>query len=763
MSYGAAVELTSLLSPESRIIDVGPTGFDVVRRLAEDGYGRYLGLIAPEQLAAARRQVDGLADRLHPLTSASQVVRNSTDLLILRGPFVRHLWFVPDLRHIRYVAIEAGSSRAAVEGRVAALAGRVTGKMTVRGRHSCGTERFQVVEVGGRRAPRPRRYLSPVWGVTGFVRRLEDAGLRYVFLRWFDRLPSLEPGEDLDMLVADQDLAKVEELLGQEPGTIPVDLYSETGLPGSDYQGMAYYPPTLARHILKRSVTHVSGARVPAPEDHLRSLAFHAVYHKGIRSGLPSSILTEKDKDPEHDYGAALQGIARTLGVHLAESLDGVDEYLEGEGWRPPLDTLLRLTDSNPWIRARFFTAKQVTIDPPEPTVFLLRERTTPVVSTDDVLALLDHLGFDVLTVRDLDGPARERCAAHTRGGNWGGGPFAESGGPPTKVILALHHAPRLPTAALRARYPRLSNVDILLAKQRIRDLVNGRLADAQHFNPVHSSDDALEAWEYIRLALPDEMAELRAEVSRRRAQYRTNGHVLKVLSRGRRAKVEVMQGQHGLVVRKTFANGYLRHMERELQGLRELRPHVGAVPELLDSGPNWFTRPYYEDELSEVWAGNRLLPLRVVREMVGVLRRIHDQGFDLIDAKPQNFMLDPRQGLKLVDFEFLHRYHGPPPDFTASYGIVGVPDGFPGDLPVSDFSYNRRWRRYTGLSPHALVESPAWSQHVHRALFRLRKATLGSQGRIRRSLRLSRHQLRRTRRLVGREYARWTRYRASA
>jgi serine/threonine protein kinase len=224
---------------------------------------------------------------------------------------------------------------------------------------------------------------------------------------------------------------------------------------------------------------------------------------------------------------------------------------------------------------------------------------------------------------------------------------------------------------------------------------------------------------------------------------------------------VEVVETSQGPVVRKTFARAYVRHMNRELQALRELRAHVDAVPDLLDTGPNWFTCPYYRDVLGDVWASGRLLPLRVVREMVDVLRSIHQHGFDLIDAKPQNFVLDPRRGLKVVDFEFLHQYSGEPPDFTSAYSFVGVPEGFSGDVPVNGFSYDHDWHRFTGLPFKSLVGEPPLAQHARRTMFRLRRSVTGPRAPARQGARLVRQKVRQARGQAARTYTTWTKRRA--
>lgn len=758
------MDLNRILRAESRILDVGAPGPELATGLTSQGYQHYLGLVAPSSLPQVRERADGLDHRFHALTSPSQVMRSSADLLILRRPFGRMLWSLRELRHLQYIAVETGSRSPSVEMYAAQMVGRLTRRITPRGTLTLSDRRFDVLEVETRRPLRPRLYLSEVWGVSGLIRRLNDEGLRYAALRWFETLPDLQPGEDLDLLVADEDLEAVRSMLSEEPGTIPVDLYSETGLPGADYQGAAYYVPEMARQILARVVRHESGCSVPSPRDHLLSLAYHAVYHKGERSGLPSAD-ADGFVDPDHDYGSALQGLAERLGTPLPGSLEGIDDYLAQEGWRPPPDALRRLSGSNPWITRRFNANLPRPSDLPEVSVFLVRERALDFVGIEEIRAVLEAVGFEVLLARQLDGQARQRCADLTRGGNWGGGPFPVSGGGPALAMVAVHHGPREPDSTVREQYPRLTNDDVLLAKVRIRGVIGTRVTPSGIFNPVHSSDDELEAWEYVEAAIPDEVAEVRAAVDARRAAYRTEVPVVRELSRGRRAKVEVVQTSDGLAVRKTFAAGATRYMERELRALRELGPRIDAVPELLETGPNWFTCPYYDNTLGDLDRprGGRLLPLRVVREMVAVLRSIHELGFDLIDVKPQNFLQDRRDGLKIVDFEFLYSYPGTPPDFAASHSFLGVPDDFVGDVPVSAMSYEWRWRRFTGLSLDGLLSAAPWRQHLERATYSARLVTIGPDSRARRLVRLCRSGLRGSRASLARRYWRWARRRAFA
>ncbi len=100
-----------------------------------------------------------------------------------------------------------------------------------------------------RRKDRVRRYLRPGLDLDGFFDELERLGIRYAVLRWFDSLPAVEPGEDVDVLVADEDLPRLKPFLRSylvPPPTQKFDVYSVSGeqaafqitgeLPEGDYR-----------------------------------------------------------------------------------------------------------------------------------------------------------------------------------------------------------------------------------------------------------------------------------------------------------------------------------------------------------------------------------------------------------------------------------------------------------------------------------------------------------------------------------------------
>lgn len=765
LSHTVPVQVSDFVPPGTRVLDIGPSSADLARELASHGLTRYLALVPPVALPTARSDAGPLGDRFQPLSSSSSVFQCSADLLVVRADHLELLWAVHDLDHFALIAVELPSGLVNVERQLATKIGELAKKISHRGKVRIASSEFELFQIVRRRGAQTRTYFSPVWGPAGLAERLERAQLQYSVLRWFEKLPEMDPGEDLDILVADGDVDRMRELLEEEPGTMPVDLYSVSGGPHSDYQGMSYYPPHLASALLDRSVHHESGFRVPSPRDHLDSLVYHAVYHKGLRSGIPSMTGGSAFDDPEHDYRAVLKTLAASQGVDLPDTLEELDSYLESAGWRPPADTLRRLTTSNSWLKTLSPPFLESSDDGSELAVFFVRDATLRVMQLPEVINVLEHYGFDVVLTRQLDEAEVGRCAGVVRGGNWGAGPYPRSGGEPAVLIVALHYVPDEVPPWFKDQYPQLRNLAALWVKQWLRQEVESRVADDERFNPIHSSDNETEAWEYLHLVLPADVPEIAGTIAERRRHHDGGENVIRELSRGRRARVELVTGPTGEpVVRKTFTAAAARHMDREIQVMRELSDVIPAVPPVLDTGPNWFTCPYYSNDLTRLGDDGPLVPVEVLEKMVEVLRQFHAHGYDLVDARPHNFLHDRRAGLKIVDFEFVHAYPlGSRPPFHQSYNFHNTPADFTGDLPVGDQSYELRWLPFTGVPLDVLLDGTRSAKHLHRLRYRIGRLTIAPASPLRRPLGQAKRTLRGAVRRGYSSYKAWGRSRAEA
>ncbi len=372
----------------------------------------------------------------------------------------------------------------------------------------------------------PRRFVHAE-RLDRFFTRLNAAGCRYVVLRWFERLPQVETGEDIDLLVRDEDVASLKALLRRESlldrllgrRLVRCDVYSVSGFPRGSYRGVAYYPPDLARRIIDRAERHASGAKVPCREDHFLSLAFHALYHKGLRSGIAvADRRFRPSKRPEHDYSGKLQGLAGELGLDAEMAMDALDAELARQGWRPSLDHLERLLPDDDWARAKVKALSGDVRAEPGLTLFLVR-REGLAWGLQRVVAALEEAGFVVLAQKRLTDEESMLASREIRGGNWESGPWPISGGPPVAAIAALDPEPLKPNKKLRDLHPSADNARVFLVKEAMRRAGNADRPASRRCNPVHSCDNALQAARQIRLIMPelaasiaDRAAELNAE-----------------------------------------------------------------------------------------------------------------------------------------------------------------------------------------------------------------------------------------------------------
>lgn len=505
-------------SPADRIIEVQPPDAGRFEALALRGCHRYLALVADAGSAAALVAQGVPTERVTVMESLDDARRNNADVIILHGPHLRLLWY-RQLGLAHHIVVPADGPGVAE----ALLASRLhrrevaDGDWDGRPHHVLSS---RVVHGTG-----ARHHLSPVIGLEGLPSRLDEAGVDYAVLRWFDLLPGREPGEDLDVLVRDAHHGTLIGILGEEPGTVPVDVYTETGLPGSDFRAMAYYPPRLSSGLLDRAVRLSSGYRAPAPADHFHSLAYHAIYHKGAACGLPTGLeLADDGEEPEHDYARVLDGLARATGLTGPLTMERLDEHLDEVGWRPPRDMLAKLAPENPWVASRFFGDDRSRPEPPLLTVFVMRERAADADSLALTRAALVEHGFEIVGVHELDEAAVRRCTTEIRGGNWGQGPYPLSGGGPTAIVVALDTRPRHPSPDQQRQHPDLANARTLEAKLDVRDRLLAAVPADRQFNPMHSSDSDADAWHYLELAAPDEVDGVRAVVEARRPESGWDG-----------------------------------------------------------------------------------------------------------------------------------------------------------------------------------------------------------------------------------------------
>jgi hypothetical protein len=511
--------LKDIWPSDSRVIEIGAPNGALAESLRVAGYAKYLLVVRDERRRCAIGKTHPeLVDYIAVSRSRYVVRQNNADVLVLHGWSALEAWRWRNVRHARWLALTWKASPLCWLAVLICLYQWALGRLgwpvfvrPVRVMSAVGRTRAADIALIVFRVKRShphsgaRRFIPHWHGIEGFLRRVQASGVRHAVLRWFEELPQLPAGEDIDLLVDDEGLDTVHALLNAAPGIQPIDVYSATGLPGADYRAMPYLPPYLAEELLSRAVCHRQLCRVPALREHFLSLAYHALYHKGIVSGIPSRVTRRGWRQPEHDYAGVLARLARQIGLQLSITLEDLDDYLDSQNWRPPHDMLVRLSRRNRWVRSLLGRPEKGPAADDGLAVFLIRQQALCRGGVERAADLIQSYGFEILATRAIAHADLSIVARSIRGGNWGRGPWPISGGPPVAAIVAYDKSPIAPTRRQRRRFPFVANAR-LLCKDKIRDAFNEGFTADQHCNVVHSSDNGREAMDYLRIILPQDI-----------------------------------------------------------------------------------------------------------------------------------------------------------------------------------------------------------------------------------------------------------------
>ena len=260
--------------------------------------------------------------------------------------------------------------------------------------------------------------------------------------------------------------------------------------------------------------------------------------------------------------------------------------------------------------------------------------------------------------------------------------------------------------------------------KSSVRDAISNILPRSSQYNPLHSTDNARQAWKYIGRLFSDEEPRIWADAQKLRDDFTTKERVLKDLTNyGNRGKVELVEYNGGVAVKKTFRAAALPFLVHEVEFMEEFSCLRTEVPPVLERGSNYFIMPLIQDtQPSQSVLGRslpRMLPLAVARQLVDFVKFLLSRGYDPIDLLPQNILIDANEGLKIIDFEFIYWHPGLPPSIEDSYCFGGLPPGFTGPVPDAphylNSPYEAQWRPVIHLSLKSLINDPEWLQKAKR------------------------------------------------
>ncbi len=346
-------------------------------------------------------------------------------------------------------------------------------------------------------------------GIPKFLEWMKKENINYVVLRFYEKLPALyRSAGDIDLLLPNADKEKVNNYLRKnkhlQSGVskdIRLGLHTVSGEKGS----ISYYPPKLAAEILDHAIDGPAGSRIPSPEYALKSFIYHCLYHakKGYAAGIPSSLKKYTEQHPENDYLGVIKKMAQSLNINPGNTMEELDEFLAHEGWRPKLDTLSKLGDTNAWVYDRFFALGQG--GPIGLAVFMLREWVYEKKLANKVIDVIKQNGFVIIREKVLTGKEKQRASEILRGGSWGQNSDGSNKGwlPAVALVVVDMKCVKMPPAYAKGyEHFKIRNLKNILRK----------MFDTKELGAVHSTDNAHQSWEYIDICFPEEAKDIRAQ-----------------------------------------------------------------------------------------------------------------------------------------------------------------------------------------------------------------------------------------------------------
>ena len=383
-----------------------------------------------------------------------------------------------------------------------------------------------------------RQYIPSSISVDDFFKLLNQEQIKYIILRWFDKLPKIKKGEAIDLLVHDDDLVDISKHVSPhcENNSIACNIYSISGMAGTNYNGLPYYPSHCAQEMLDERILLHNKYFVPNPKHHLLSMAYHVVYHKAENSGLPRGIRDE-DEDSEllhnNKYTRALSTLISRYGINEELTWSDLQKFLDKNNWTPELSVLERLSENSDWVKNLYYLKLHDQQNTGEIMAFIVREWAYENNLTDWIIKWLENHGLHILNIYELDKDRKKKATRNIRGGDWGYRNWKEYGGSgrPAVLIIAYDFYPIPLDKRYQEYYPYVSNGNFLL-KTKLRNELNKNQPPDTERSIIHSSDNTSDALEFINTLYPEELPKILNEITLAKEKMKNeNKRILDLLS----------------------------------------------------------------------------------------------------------------------------------------------------------------------------------------------------------------------------------------
>lgn len=359
------------------------------------------------------------------------------------------------------------------------------------------------------------RHLPWGVGIHQFFQILDRRGIRYVVLespetQWRDNnLP-------WKLLLDEAGNHGIADLFSWSTSGVLIHLHTISGVGRTGFHTVPYFPPPLAREVLRTRTQSQDGFSVPSLQYHVLSFLYHIVFHLGSQAFTAASQI-DGGQALRPQYNAALNQLCVMADAPIPSTYRQMHSFLAHAGWHPPLDVLRKLAIHDPWIMSLLPETRPLA---GEVMVFVVREWGTRPDRVEIIRSKLIKNRIEILMQLSLASDQRRRARETVRGGKWGRAGGWVDGGNPAALLVCYDPHPLPPKPAQLKEHPFQTNGKMLVKKQ-IRTALKNSTPFWNHAHVLHSADDEQEAWEYVAAILPEQVTEIQAIVTKRRAQTR--------------------------------------------------------------------------------------------------------------------------------------------------------------------------------------------------------------------------------------------------
>ena len=350
-----------------------------------------------------------------------------------------------------------------------------------------------------------------------FYNSLKLEGVEYLILRWTDNFPKNKQEEelykdDIDHLIADNEVDVILKLASENPGPVKCDFYSKSGRAGTTYQGFPYYPPILADELMSNRHYEKRGFYRPSKLHEFLAFSYHLCYHKGLLSGIESGFESCKPKPfPNKNYFKEFKKLGKQANINISDdlSLYKIHKLLKLHSWDMPLDLMTRWPDQHDFIKQLIKKEIEENKDTlrilDNYTIFVLRDDCDTIELEEIAISMIKDR-FKIIDIIRLDYHQRKAFLTKTRGGNWFEKYNLGEVGPSVAIICknSENQGP-LPSSMslekIRKRYPHLANTDVLI-KREIRKKLIEIHPNRSKIVAIHATDNSIDTMSCLRALL---------------------------------------------------------------------------------------------------------------------------------------------------------------------------------------------------------------------------------------------------------------------